>query len=49
MKQYKKLTFLLKQKLSKMNKNAEDFRIKETKGSKFILINIKTNEEITVS
>lgn len=48
MKQYKKLTYSLKQKLSKKDKNPEDYRIKEQKGSVVVLINIKTNEIITL-
>lgn len=48
MKQYKKLTYTLKQKLSKQNKNPEDYRVKEQKGNTTVLINIKTNEEIVL-
>lgn len=48
MKQYKKLTYALKQKLSKKDKNPEDYRIKEYKGSDVVLINIKTQEELVI-
>ena len=48
MKQYKKLTYALKQRLSKKDKNPDDYRIKEYKGSDVVLINIKTNEIITL-
>ncbi len=46
MKQYKKLTYALKQKLDKKNMNVSDYRIKEQCGNEYVLINIKTNKEI---
>ncbi len=48
MKQVKKLTYSLKQKLSKIGKNVENYRIKEFVNGEYVLINIKTNEELKV-
>lgn len=48
-KQLRKLTYLLKMKLDKKGKNPNDYRIKEMKdGSKYVLVNIKTNEELVI-
>ena len=45
-KRLEKLTYALKQKLSKKGKNPDDFRIKEKRGEKITVVNIKTGEEL---
>ncbi len=49
MKQPKKLTRNLKERLSSKKKNPADWRIKEELPDKYVLINIKTKKEIEYS
>lgn len=43
-KRLQKLTYSLKKKLSAINKNPDDYRIKEKKSNEVIVVNIKTND-----
>lgn len=47
-KRLEKLTYTLKQKLSKRDMNPDDFCIKEKRGKKIIVVNIKTGEEVVL-
>lgn len=47
-KRLQKLTYSLKRKLSAIGKNPDDYRIKEKRFDGVIVVNIKTNDEITL-